>query len=210
MQNKLTKIIPTAIIALLALVIYVAVQGRVQAQVPPAAAAPGSTLEQRVAQRKAERNVALAEKDQTRLVSVCVNAQGKLRTMQQKTTPAINERAKLDQQIDAKLWIMIGKLKLSGKDTFAFEKQRATLAQKTAASQLTAKEYSQVLDDVVAVNCKADVVGFKALLDTARIYRTQLRDQLADSRTYINNEVKPALSAFATELQSKPSTEETQ
>ncbi len=178
------------------------------AQVPPAAAAPGSTLDQRVAQRKAERNVVIGQKDQQRLISVCVSAQSKIRTLQGQTTPAVANRVKTNQQIDAKLWVMIGKLKIAEKDTFALEKQRAALAEKFSAFQQTGQNYTQTLDDIVAVNCRVDLVGFKALLDTARIYRTQLRDQSTDIRNYLNNEIKPSLSALAAELQGKPSTEQ--
>lgn len=199
---------PTLIFALVLTIValFMAIPQRAQAQVPPASPAAGSTLEQRVAQRKAERKVVIVEADQRRQATTCTTAQSKIRALQQKTTPAIANRAKVNQQVDAKLWIMIGKLKIADKDTFSLEKQRATLADKAGAAQQTAANYSQALDDIATINCKADFEGFKALLDTARIYRTQLRDQLADQRNYVNNDVKATLSEFAKELQAKAST----
>lgn len=212
MNTGLTKINPNqilrfTIIAAVVIAGLIFLNRAASAQAPPAAPAPASTLDQRIAQRKAERNVVIAQKDQQRLVGVCVSAQTKIRVLQQKTTPAVADQVKTNQQIDAKLWVMIGKLKIAEKDTFQLEKQRAALADKFNAFQVTGQNYSQVLDDIVAVNCRADLVGFKALLDTARIYRTQLRDQSTDIRNYVNNEIKPALGNFATELQVKPSTE---
>lgn len=212
MHHNLTKINPIIVIQLiLAAVIvifgFIILNRPAGAQVPPTPAAPGSTLDQRVAQRKTERNVVIAQKDQQRLVNVCVSAQTKVRVLQQQTTPAVADHVKTNQQIDAKLWIMVGKLKIAQKDTFQLEKQRAALADKFSAFQQTGQNYNQTLDDIVAVNCRTDLVGFKALLDTARIYRTQLRDQSTDIRNYLNNEIKPTLGNFATDLQVKPSTE---
>lgn len=206
MNYNLTKINRTGFFVALAVVVASAaavgaVTQRAQAQVPPAAPPAGSSFDQRVGQRKAERKIVFTETDQKRLISTCVNAQTKIRTLQQSTTPAVANRAKINQQIDAKLWIMIGKLKMAGKDTFPLEKQRAELAAKVEASQQTAANYTQSLDDLVVINCKADPEGFKALLDTARIYNTQLRDQSADARNYVNNEVKTSLSNYATDLQ---------
>lgn len=177
------------------------------AQAPPAAA-PGSTLEQRVAQRKAERNVTLTAREQQRLTSTCVLVQTKIRALQQKTTPALDNRAKIYKQIDGKLLIMIGKLKIAEKDTSQLEKRRAGFADKINAFQSSGQSYSQALDDIAAVNCKADLVGFKALLETARLYRPQIRAQSDDIRNYLNNDVKPAISAIATELQANPATTE--
>lgn len=181
---------------------------KVSSQAAPASSVPGSTFEQRMAQRKAERNVALDDKSQKRIIAQCVKAQGKVRTLQQKTSPALTNRAKVNQQMDAKLWVMIGKLKIAQKDTFNLEKQRIALAEKAAAFQATSKLYQQTIDDLVVVNCQADPTGFKTLLDTARIYRGQLRDQSTEIRNYVINDIKLALSAFAADLQVKPATEE--
>lgn len=185
--------------------VYLLTVRSTQAQAPPA---PGSSLDQRIAQRKAERKIAIAPKDQQRIVSVCVAAQTKVRSLQQKTTPAVAKRAQVNRQIDAKLWIMVGKLKIAEKDSFQLEKQRALLADKVSAYQAISQNYSQTLDDVVAINCRNDAVGFKALLVTAQLYRAQVRNQSGDIRNYINNDIKSSLSAYATDLQVKPSTEE--
>lgn len=180
------------------------------AQVPPAATAPGGSIEQRIAQRKAERNVVITTEDKSRLESSCSSAQTKLRSLQQTTTPVVLERAKANLLIDAKLWVIIGKLKLAEKDTFALEKQRATLAEKVRVFAETERLYQQTLDDAIVLNCKADLVGFKAMLDTARIYRTQVRDQSTDIRNYLVNDIKPSLNAFSAQLQGKQTTGGTQ
>lgn len=173
---------------------------------PPAATAPGSTLEQRVTQRKAEKPITLDARDQQRVASMCTNAQAKLRTLKQKTTSAVDTRTGIYKSIDGKLWIAVGKLKLADKDTFELEKQRAALAADVAAYEAMAKEYQLVLDDAALVNCKADPAGFKSLLETARDYRKALRSQIEITRNNVVNNVKPVLTNHATELKGKAGT----
>jgi len=178
------------------------------AQTPPAAPPPGGTFAQRLEQRKRERNVQMIEKDQKRLAQRCVAIQGDVREIQQKATPIVNNRAKVYQRIDAKLWVTIGQLKLADRDTFDLEKERGGFTERAAAFQVTAANYLQTLDDMIVINCQADIVGFKALLDTARLYQGQVRTQSADIRSYVIDTIKPTLADHATALQPRQSTED--
>jgi len=177
--------------------------GIVSAQAQPAAPAAGSTAAQRLDQRKKERNIQLSDQDQRRLQQTCTNAIGKIRALQSTTNTMFDTRTKVYQQIDGKLWIAIGQLKLAGQDTFELEKRRAILADKISTFQTNAQNYRQTLDDIVVLNCAADVVGFRALLDTARLYHTQLETQAKDIRTYLVDNIKTKLSEHATDLQPK-------
>ncbi len=96
---------------------------------------------------------------------------------------------------------MIGKLKIAQKDTFEFENQRVALAEKIGTFKISGDNYKQVLDDIVVINCKADPIGFKALLETARAYNADLLAQSADIKAYIVDTIKPALSGYANALQ---------
>ncbi len=167
----------------------------------PASPAPGSTVVQRLEQRKKERAITLDEATQKRLGNQCLSAQSKIRISQQTLTQLFADRAKTHRQVDGKLWVSIGQLKLAEKDTFVLEQKRAKLAEKSAAVETTASNFQQTLDDIVVLNCKADAIGFKALLDTSRLYLSQVRDQSADTRNYILNDIKPALATHAKELQ---------
>ncbi len=77
------------------------------------------------------------------------------------------------------------------------------MAEKTAGAKATAANYQQTLDDMVVINCKADIIGFKALLETSRIYLVQLREQSNNIRTHIVDDIKPILKAQAADLQPK-------
>jgi hypothetical protein len=195
---------------LAAIVLVLAGSGLAAADTPPSPAPAGSTLEQRTAQRKTERGTALSNNDQQRLVSTCRSAQTKIRTIQTAEVPMLDNRSQVYGSIDAKLWIVTGQLKLAKQDTFQLEKLRLALLAKSDNFQTAATNYKQALDDSLVINCQADPNGFKALLDTARIYNDQLRTQSADSHDYVVNTIKPALSDFVTKLQPKSPGQETQ
>lgn len=161
------------------------------------------SFEQRLAQRKEERKIVLNENDSKRLGTQCVTGQAGIRKLQQETTALSQERVTTYRKIDAKLWVAVGRLKLAGSDTFKLEKSRSDLAQRVAQFQTTLATYQQTLDDVVVVNCKADVVGFKALLETARLYYAQLRSQSAAINASVVNDIKPTLAEYAADLKPK-------
>lgn len=170
---------------------------------PPA----GGTLKQRTEQRIKEENVKLDAKELVRLKGRCVNTQNTVREVENKLGPIISNRQSVYKKVDAKLWIIIGELKLADKDTFNLEKQRAELAKKVAANDNTLNQYKQTLDDIVVINCEADPNGFIALVKTAREYHTILRTQSTGIKSYVVDTIKKTLTDFATDLQTKAATE---
>jgi hypothetical protein len=174
---------------------------------PPDAPA-GSNLQQRIAQRKTERAVKLDSKQLTRYAQRCTATQAVIRTTQDQLNPILSNRSKVYQQIDGKIWIAVGQLKLAEKDTFNLEKQRATLAAKVALFDKTTEQYKQTLDDIVVMDCKADVPGFIALVETARQYQDEIRKQVADIKAYTVDTIKTSLSEFSSALQPKAATEQ--
>lgn len=179
----------------------------VKAQTAPENSKPGSTLEQRVAQRKAERKVTLDDKTVRRLETRCTNTQGKIRTLKSRYSDTSNNRNKTYRSIDAKMWVIIGSLKLIDKDTFKLEQQRLELAKQVAAFDNSSAQFRQVMDDAAAMNCKADPAGFMALIETARLYNAQIRESFTGIRTYVIDTIKPTITEYSTDLELKASTE---
>lgn len=165
----------------------------------------GSTLKQRLAQRKNERGIKLIEADQLRLEGACSAAQTNIRDLRDGYVPIADKRNKAYNQIDAKLWVIIGGLKYIEFDTFALERQRDQLLDKINNYERLYKMFNETLDDAVNMNCKADVVGFKALVETARIYNVQIRDQLNDITDFTNDSVRKTLAGIAETLRVKAS-----
>jgi len=172
----------------------------------PATPPAGSSFEARLAQRKAEQNITLEEKDQKRLEQTCVNVQSKIRTINQSATTVINDRNLSYKRVDAKLWVTIGRLKLATQDTFELEKQRTSFAQQINDFQTTGSNYTQTLDDIQLINCQADPVGFKALLETARFYHKQLISQANAVHAYVANDIKKTLDTHVSDLKPKAET----
>lgn len=163
---------------------------------PPA----GSSFEQRLTQRKKEQNIKLEKRDQSRLEQRCVKAQTVVTTLQQQLSEPINTRHRQYQDIDAKVWIAVGQLKLAGQDTFSLEKHQTTYNKQRNQFQKLTNEYSQTLDDIVVINCEADPVGFLALVQTARNYLKQIRQQSDIMRTTTVDNIKPELSNLGAKL----------
>lgn len=169
----------------------------------PAPAASGSSFDQRLVQRKQERAVTLTLVDQTRLIGTCVRAQSKLRTLEIGYVPSLANHIKVYQQIDAKILVTIGQLKLAGKDTFSLEKDRQALVDKITSFQGLSANFTQALDDTEVINCQADIVGFKALLGTDQLYYASIQSQAVGVHDFIINNVKPELASHTSDLQLK-------
>ncbi len=178
-----------------------------QAQTPPAQPKAGGTFEERLTQRKQERQVQLTDKDRKRLISQCKASQGTLRKLQRQALATSTGRTLTYRIIDAKLWIITGQLKLAEKDTFQLEKARSDLQTKIDAFAAAAAHYQQTLDDSIVINCQADAPGFKALIDTTRLYYNDMRAHSATIRSHILNEIKPVLSGYSAQLQPKANAE---
>ena len=171
------------------------------AATPPAPAPAGSTFEQRLIQRKAERAIVLSLQDTQRLVSACPNGQAAIRTLQITDVKALDNRAEVYDKIDAKLLIAIGQIKLAGKDTFHLEEQRQAYIKKLNDFEMLSASYKQAVDDILVINCKADPAGFKALLETGRIYNGQLKSQATDIRNYVVDTLKATIQDHADKLE---------
>ncbi len=177
------------------------IAARAYAATAPGTPPPGSTATLRLAQRKAERNITLDDKDSKRLLTTCKVGQDKISLLKGSTNQSFISRQKEYNNIIGDMWVVTGKLKLAGKDTFQLEKELATLTDKINNFQATRLNYQQALDDTVVVNCQADIVGFKALLETDRLYYADLQAKSKDISSYITDSIKTSLNGFLSELQ---------
>lgn len=180
----------------------------VNAQTAPKNPPSGGTFEERLVQRKDERKVQLDERQQRRLMQRCTKSQQKVRSLQQSTSRVADERESVYEDINGKLLVTIGRLKLAEVDTFGLEQQHETYIDKVDGFNTIMDFYQQTLDDIAVINCQSDVVGFKALVDTARIYHKDLRARSADIRAYVIDQIKPNLKGLHDKLSYAPGNEE--
>lgn len=165
----------------------------------------GSGLKQRIAQRKKERGIKLDETDRARLEGICHVSQTNIRDLRDSYVPVADKRSKTYNQVDSKLWVIIGGLKYIEFDTFSLERQRVQLLSKINNYEKLYNQFNEALNDAVNMNCKADVVGFKALIETARIYNVQIKDQLNDITGFTNDQIRKTLSAVTETLKVRAS-----
>ncbi|HEX5798269.1 MAG TPA: hypothetical protein VFX79_02840 [Candidatus Saccharimonadales bacterium] len=193
------------ILLALSVVSLVLLTSSVSAISPPKDTKSGSSLKQRITQRKKERGIKLDEVQRIRFESVCQISQTNIRNLRDSYVPIADKRSKAYNQVDAKLWVIIGGLKYIEFDTFGLEQQRTELLNKINHYENLYDQFNEVLDDAVNMNCKADVVGFKAMVETARIYNIQIRDQLNDITNFTNDKVRQTLAGITETLRVRAS-----
>lgn len=177
----------------------------VSAQEAPKATNAGASTEERVAQRKAERNITLDQQKTKRIESTCNDAQTKIRQARNSYVTVFDKRSEVYRKVDAKLWVAIGNLKLINKDTFKLEEKRSEYTRQVNEYEATAKEFQLVIDDIANVNCKADPPGFMALIETARLYNSEIKLRVDGIKDHVVNQIKPELSSHANEIRPKAS-----
>jgi hypothetical protein len=171
--------------------------------VSPSTAPPGSSFDQRLNLRKQEQNEQLTADQQKQLQGQCVGAQGVIRKLLVTTTPMLDKRNSTYVKIDGMVWADVGQLKLAAKDTFQLEQEQLALAKDIATFKTTASNYQESLNDLLAINCQADIVGFQALLDTARSFYQELQNQASAIYSYTVNTIQPTIDNYVTQLQIK-------
>jgi hypothetical protein len=207
LRSKTMLIVATASILSAAIIIHLNI-APTSANVTPADTPSGSSIDQRIEQRKQERSVSLDDRQIKRLESRCTAAQSKTRGILSEKQKVFDNREKTYKRINAKIFLAIGGLQLAQKDTFEFEKIRIEYEKRTTTFNQAGNNYKQTLEDIISMNCRADVVGFQALVDTARLYEESIKDQSRSINNYVVNDIRNALNDFTKELQSKPAEEE--
>ena len=167
----------------------------------PSPPAPGSTLEQRVAQRKQEQQFVLDETQTKRVQKQCKATQVRLGTVIKDITKLSDNRYNTYRNVDGATLISIGKLKIATKDTFALQQGRDDFAKQVTQFEATIAQYKQAIEDASLMNCEADPVGFMAMIATARSYNNMLSTQSKSINAVVTDKIKPQLETFSKELQ---------
>ena len=185
-------------LAFLVLIIFVPTIAMAADPSPPA---PGSTLEQRVAQRKQEQQITLDETQTKRVQKQCKAAQVRLNSVIKDITKLSDNRSNTYRNVDGATLVAIGKLKIATKDTFALQQNRDEFAKQVAQFEATIAQYKQAIEDASLMNCEADPVGFMAMIATARSYNSMLSTQSKTISAVVSDKIKPQLETFSKELQ---------
>lgn len=161
-----------------------------------------TTIEQRIAQRKAVAKSQQTAARAAQIIGKCSLAQsavGQLRTKDTKTRVARNQAYTTLATRLNNIVINLGNQGFNASDLFAKQKQLNDAINKYLA---TAMDYKTAVDDLVNMDCKSDPAGFEATLSQVRSHRTQL----AADGAAIKSQLKPlidSLNAVKRSLNSK-------
>lgn len=168
--------------------------------VPPAPTPAGSSLDQRVAQRKTERAIVLDERATKKLESSCVGSQTKFRSIQNEILDIEKSREEVYRAIEGKVWVAIGRLKVAGKDTFNLETSQLDYTKKTTKFLETFNQFKQAIDDILIINCASDPTAFMAYVETIRLLHEDIAAQAPVINKHLVDNLRPLISQYSEEL----------
>jgi hypothetical protein len=201
-KNKKTNYIYMAILLLSSfLLISYLISSTANADTTPADPAAGSTIDQRIEQRKRERNLAYDEKETNRLTSRCVQGQNNLRRLVDPKTRMLERRDQAYANVSAKTWIAVGSIRLAKIDTFNLERLRLKFDEELVEYRKLSNNYKLALEDSIQMNCGSDIIGFMSVLETLRIYDQQLANLARKMRQTASVQLREELNAANRELQ---------
>jgi hypothetical protein len=153
-----------------------------------------TTIEQRIAQRKAAAKPQQTAARAAQIASKCSLAQtavGQLRTKDTKARVARNQAYTTLATRLNNIVINLGNQGFNASELFAKQKQLNDAINKYLA---TAMDYKTAVDDLVNMDCKSDPAGFEATLSLVRSHRAQL----ASDGAAIKAQLKPLIDTLNT------------
>jgi hypothetical protein len=161
-----------------------------------------TTLEERLAKRKAALATRLTEVQTTRLKARCGRAQTRLGGVNTRAKTAVTNRLTLFGRIQDNLSNLLDRL--DGRaDTTELAAALQVLDEKITAFETASTDFQQTIGDLVEVDCGDDPAGFKASLETVRTEREAVVAASKAVRTHLVKTVKPILKDIKTSLKAK-------
>lgn len=173
--------------ALLAFMLSPTVSGR------PSEPESGNSLDERIELRKSDRDVSLDESEERRLERRCTQVQSSVRQLQNSKAQMLDQRADVYNRISGQTWLALGGIRLADGDVFALKRHALDFDDKVEDFNSNAELFNQAIRDALQMNCEADAVGFKALIETIQEYDRILLGLANDIRSLVNNDIRNEL-----------------
>ncbi len=152
-----------------------------------------ATRQERLEQRKAARQLRLTVAQEARLKARCVQAQGVIKSLDEKVHVQINRRHRAYENISQQVGNLLTRLEGSDVDTTELADLVVELDEKIAQYKEHVAEYQAALIDLHAMGCAEDVTAFQVSLVSARELRESLKAEIQDIRSHVMDVIKPAL-----------------
>lgn len=166
----------------------------------------GSTLADRIAERKAKVQVQLDTAASDRLKAKCKAAQTVLKNMQQRNQNGHNNRKQRYEAISNKLTDIVSKLEKQNVNATELKNVMNQYKQKLAVFQDDFEHYNDALEDAIAMDCASDPAGFKVNLETLRSLRQKLIADAKDIKSLQPQLVKALANARIALANTRPAT----
>ncbi len=151
------------------------------------------TLEQRVADYKANFKQSLSKAQQTTLKAKCKASQGLVSSLSGRVKGIETSRGEVYKHVTDKLASLQVKLQNKDVDTTELQAGIATLQTKISTYKTDLDAYKQDLADLSAMDCVSDPTAFKSALEATRAARLKVATDSTDIHTYVKDTIKPML-----------------
>ncbi len=165
------------------------------------------TVDGRAAERDARidkyrKNVTdrLSATDERRVAGVCKAAQNIVDRLQSNLDSVIEKRQQTYASVGDKLSSASDQLEAAGLDVTELNRLISQLQADAQAVITLARDYQQILTDLAALDCEADVEGFRAALGAARSARTELVTAARGLKAFVNDSIKPEVQSLREQL----------
>jgi len=161
---------------------------------------PAKELAERIEKRKQDTKPNLTVVQRKRLVERCKNSQTALRSASDKISVVETRRTEAYKTIANSLTSISSKTDKNNKNVQKLDEQKNDFVTRIAAHDALVLKYKQSLADTLAIDCTADILGFKASLEAARQSFKEIRQSNSEMRDKVKKEIKPTLTLLRSEL----------
>lgn len=158
------------------------------------------TIQERIAEKKAEIQDKLEANEKERIKNKCVAAQGIIKSNHDVLKTRVAIRLQAYQNIITRLNNLVAMLEAKNIDTAELKSQISTLSSKIDTFNTDLEQYKQALVDLRDLDCVNDPEAFKASLEVSRSARATVVADAADIHQYIFETVKPTLKNIREQL----------
>lgn len=184
--------------------------GTVRAQGPDTPVSSGQagngSLQERVTERKAARQIQLDQAGMQNIQAKCEAAQTRLQHLSDRLSGVGSRKQRVYDNLMERLNGLSPKLAAAGLDASDYDQTIQELQVKVDALYSTSDDLKLAVSDMADMDCANDPVGFQATLETARTTRTEAAQSAQEVQDYLKNTVLPSL----TDLRQQLAPEETE
>ena len=138
--------------------------------------------------------------EERKVIGLCKAAQSKLASLESSAVKAQDKHQAVYEDVFSKLDTLVERLSLASVDTSALSSVLSESQSDQAELTVLMANYTQALSDLALMDCESDPVGFKAALQSARVYRSGIVSSVKSLKKTLKETVKPIIIEIRTTL----------